>query len=107
MFVQQKYPSIGYKYGVFDYIIAFPIIFIVYNIASYRMKLNADNWYYQTLLKNNFGIYLFHPIIIYTLFYFKTFDTFNRYIQIGLIFSIALIFSTLITSCIKKRNSNL
>ena len=101
MFIQLKYPSIGYEYAIFDYLIAFPIIYIIYNITSQKIRLNANRWYSQTLLKNNFGIYLFHPMIIYILFYLKTFDILNHYIQIALIFCITLIFSIVLTSCIK------
>ena len=102
MFIQLKYPSIGYKYAIIDYLIAFSIIFIVYNIAYHRIRLNANRWYYQTLLKNNFGIYLFHPVIIYVLFYLHSFDSLNPYIQIIVIFCVALILSIAITLCVKS-----
>lgn len=102
MFIQIKYPSIGYKYGIMDNIIAFPIIFIIYNITSQKIRLNANRQYYQILLKDNFGIYLFHPMIIYVLYYLHVFDSLNYYIQIILIFCITSFISIVITSCIKK-----
>ena len=102
MFVQLKYPSIGYNYAIFDYLIAFPIIYIIYIVTSQRIRLNANRWYYQTLLKNNFGIYLFHPMIIYVLFYLQVFDSLNTYTQIALIFCIAFMLSVVFTLCVNR-----
>ena len=65
-------------------------------------KIYKENKIYKHIKQNSMGIFLFHPIIIYVLFYLFGDKTINPYILSGTIFIISFIVSDFLTTIMKK-----
>lgn len=70
-------------------------------MISQKSKI-TNNFIYKTISMNNFGIYLFHPMIIYILFYNIRNLNLNPYISTICIFIISTILSILLTLFFRK-----
>lgn len=68
------------------------------NIKSYSI--------YKVILSNSYGIYLFHPMIIYCLFYSFKDSYINPYIFSSIVFVVSMTLSITLTKVTKKINNN-
>lgn len=82
-------------------ILGIMFIYIISNMISQKSKI-TNNFIYKTISMNNFGIYLFHPMIIYILFYNIRNLNLNPYISTICIFIISTILSILLTLFFRK-----
>lgn len=64
--------------------------------------LNTDNTIIHGLKKNSYGIYLFHPMIIYLIFFYLTQYIVNPYLGVLLLFIFAFGISYALTSGVRK-----
>ena len=75
----------------------------IYSIVNMILNTNiSSNKLYKELKKNSFGIYLFHPMIIYVLFYCLGSKDINPFLLTGIVFIISMILSDLFTRCMRK-----
>lgn len=78
---------------------------ICFMIVAYQVcqkySLGSGSFIYNCILKDGMGIYLFHVIIIYILFYFDIFANYGIYIQSGLIVLISFISSIITTRFVR------
>lgn len=61
-----------------------------------------NTFFYKTIDKNSFGIYLFHPMIIYICFYIIEETSVNPYLFSFLVFVIGIMLSVILTEIIRK-----
>ncbi|WP_418983914.1 acyltransferase family protein [Alistipes sp.] len=90
-------------YLLLDYLLAFLCICLALQIVS-RMRMDTKKYWYRTVAQSSFGIYLLHPMIIYSLFFLKADRSIHPAIMIPAVFIIALIVSILGTRCLRKLN---
>ena len=78
-------------------------IVTVYSIVNMILNTNiSNNKLYKELKKNSFGIYLFHPMIIYVMFYYLGNKNINPFLLTGILFVIAMILSDVFVRCVRK-----
>lgn len=78
----------------------FGIIFLL-GIIQYVRPNFYNNNLYNTMKKNTFGVYLFHPMIIYVLFYFWKNSTLNPILLCSIIILSSYLLSHIITNFIR------
>lgn len=78
----------------------------VYYVAKFTFRYVVEKRLFKSLLRNSFGIYLVHPILIYTAFHFTCHLPINAYIFTALLFVIILLLSILITWLLRKLHLN-
>ena len=84
-------------------ILSAPIaILLIYNLSFRINEKLCENKLFVELKKNGFGIYIFHPMIIYILFYFWGNLNFNPIILCFSVFAISYILSYLLTIILRK-----
>lgn len=77
----------------------------IYSIVNMLLNTNiSNNQLYQEIKKNSFGIYLFHPMIIYVLFYYLGDKNVNPFLLVVMVFIITMILSDLFTRIIRTIN---
>lgn len=76
-------------------------ILMSYQIIKGLKKYVIMFKYYDVLLKDSFGIYLFHPMIVYVLFYFFGKYNSNPFLFCVIVFIIAIIVSDVLTKLIR------
>lgn len=80
-------------------------ILAIYSFAALLLKTNIlENKAYKRLEKNSFGIYLFHPMIIYGLFYCWAHLDVPPLLLILVIFCITMYLSDLLTEGMRRLN---
>jgi fucose 4-O-acetylase-like acetyltransferase len=78
-------------------------IYYVYFISLIISKTKIiENNLYKWLKKDGFGIYLFHPMIIYCIFYMFKENRINPFLMVFIAFSVSLILSDLATKLMRK-----
>jgi fucose 4-O-acetylase-like acetyltransferase len=82
--------------AVFGMISVYSIINMLFNTNIFNAKL------YKELKRNSFGIYLFHPMIIYIMFYYLGNKNINPFLLTGLVFVITMILSDLFTRFVRN-----
>lgn len=90
--------SINLCSAIFGMITVYSIVNMLLNTKISNIKL------YQEIKKNSFGIYLFHPMIIYVLFYYLGDKNVNPILLTGLVFVITMILSDMFTRMIRSFN---
>lgn len=81
---------------------AYSAILFVFCILSYVNKDICNGNVFQEMKRNGFGIYLFHPMIIYVLFVFEKYISVNPYIFSGLVFVLSYVLSYGFTIAVRK-----
>lgn len=78
-------------------------IYVFYRSAPW-LKAITTTRLFDLINKNSFGIYLFHPIIIYLLFYIFGDLPVNPYLLTALVFLISTAASILLTGLVRRKN---
>ena len=84
----------------------FVAIILFYRFSCHSKKI-VNNKLYVAISKNNFGIYLFHPIIIYVIFHYFSYLNINPYLFSILTFFLVTTLSILFTKLVRKLNLHL
>lgn len=89
---------------IFDVIYACIGIYLVFILSIFMyQKIRLDKTrVYRCLIKNSFGIYLFHPIIIYVIFYFVKDVYYNPYLLTIMSFFLTICISNLFTELVRR-----
>lgn len=102
-FIFSSHPVLYSGIRIFFSICGMIFLFSLSTIFTECSKLNIRKYkLYQLLQKDCFGIYLFHPMIIYTIFYFAANQNINPWILSGASFLITLILSTVLVEVLYK-----
>lgn len=76
-------------------------LYIISIIISQKDRLTCSSMF-KLIDKNNFGLYLFHPMIIYIMFYeIKDYDI-NQWITVPVIFILSTVLSLMLTNIIRN-----
>lgn len=76
-------------------------LYIISVIISQKERLTCSS-IFKLIDKNNFGLYLFHPMIIYIMFYvIKDYDI-NQWITVPVIFILSTVLSLILTNVIRN-----
>ena len=78
-------------------------IYVFYRSAPW-LKAITTTRLFDLINKNSFGIYLFHPIIIYLLFYIFGDLPVNPYLLTALVFLTSTAASILLTGLVRRKN---
>ena len=84
----------------------FVVIILFYKCSSHSKKI-VNNKLYIAISKNNFGIYLFHPIIIYVIYHYFSNLIINPYLFSILTFFLVTTLSILFTELVRKLHLHL
>lgn len=87
---------------IFRIIVALAGIFLVIGIVEYINVKLYETKPFKALKQNGFGVYLFHPMIIYVLYYYWGPLNINPYILSSLIIVISYCISHIATTIIRK-----
>lgn len=79
----------------------FGILFIYGVITLLSKTTIEENKIYKSIEKNSFGIYLFHPMLIYIMFHFLGEKDVNPYILTLLVFGVSLLISNILTEMVR------
>lgn len=79
----------------------FGILFIYGVITLLSKTTIEENKIYKSIEKNSFGIYLFHPMLIYIMFYFLGPKDIHPYILTLLVFVVSLLISNILTEIVR------
>lgn len=93
---------LGMRFQQLKYVASISGIIMMITISLCATDFIYENKIYIHLKKNSFGIYLFHPMIIYILFYYFGSRNINPFVLSFAIFLIAFIVSDLLTEFIRK-----
>lgn len=93
---------LGMKFHQLKYVAAMAGIIMMLAISLGVTDNVYDNKIYLHLKKNSFGVYLFHPMIIYVLFYYLGTMDINPFLLSGIIFVVSYVVSDLLTEVIRK-----
>ena len=89
---------------VFNIICASSGLYIVYSLCNILTKTKSQLMisFMNTMSRNSYGIYLFHPMIIYLLYYSIRSESYNTWLVFCAFTIIALLLSVLLTQTIRK-----
>lgn len=76
-------------------------LFSLSKIAA-RHSWLTSSWFYKTVSANSFGIYLFHPMIIYLCFFYTSSMAIDPWILSSAILLVTLVLSTVFTILMRK-----
>lgn len=76
-------------------------IMLVYHMACDVKFLTKYKWY-QLISKNSYGIYLYHVIVIYLMFYWSRNISISPYILVPVVFGVSLCLSLILTEITRK-----
>lgn len=96
-----KYYMPLYTIFISNYVIAFMIILASLNIATFY-KAKREYALYTMIKKNSMGVYLYHVIIIYLIYYYNIFSDVEIYLRIIIITLISLFLSIILTYITRK-----
>lgn len=93
---------IGLKHYILRFLTALAGMLFIYVLGSILCRTEiTETKLYQSLLRNSFGIYLFHPMIVYVLFYYTGGLDIPPILLSTAIFLIALVISSLLTDLLR------
>lgn len=81
---------------------AYSAILFVFCILSYVNKDICNRGWFQKIERNGFGIYLFHPMIIYVLFALEKYISISPYLFSGVVFVLSYALSYGLTEVLRK-----
>lgn len=93
--------NLSFKIPFIETIAAMCGIMLVYHVACDMSFLTRYKWY-QWISKNSYGIYLYHVIVIYLMFYWSRNISISPCILVPLVFGISLIVSLILTEMTRK-----
>lgn len=96
--------AVGYMQmgGVKQYVYALSGIYIFYFFVPFLGNITSLRFFYL-VNRNSFGIYLFHPIIIYLLFYYFSKFSIDPFLFTTITFVVSMAFSILFTELVRYK----
>lgn len=93
--------NLSFKMPFIETIAAMCGIMLVYHIACDMKYLTKYKWY-QRISKNSYGIFLYHVLVIYLMFYWSRNTSISPYILVPLVFGVSFIVSLILTEMTRK-----
>lgn len=101
--------NINFKINIFlnliNAILGIAFIYIISEYVNKEKIINSKT--YKAIEKNSFGIYLFHPMIIYVFYYFLGGENISPYVLTIIVFVITMLLSNLFTLLIRYLKLNI
>lgn len=87
-----------------EWVMALAGILVFLYVSKIIPSVLLQNNLYKLISKNNFGIYLIHPILIYAIFYFAQHWSINPYLLCVVTFVLVMVLSIGISELLRKVN---